>query len=141
MLLSQLSLEMTSDGQQTTQHSTGVDVSASTNDAEQLKMNTCIDSLSERIESALTTQQHDIKQQFHYVRSMLHHTVKMDDNISKASSIDADELTTANEFVDQLRMHLPQWIDMRSSIEVDEAIQQFASKFYRGEICDNCFDD
>jgi hypothetical protein len=127
---------MTPDGQQIQSPSnnatTIITPSSTENDPDQRKLTSCIDSLSERIESALTAQQHDIKQQFHYVRSMLHHNNRMDDRLVSTDTVDVDELATANDFVDQLRSQLPQWIEMRSSIEVDEAIQLFAGKFYRG---------
>ncbi|VDM99093.1 unnamed protein product, partial [Onchocerca ochengi] len=44
------------------------------------------------------------------------------------------EIETANCYIDELRNAIPKWLQIKSTIEIDEAIQEFASNFFSGTI-------
>lgn len=43
-----------------------------------------------------------------------------------------DEIETANYYTNEIYKMVPKWLQIKSTFEVDEAIQEFASSFFSG---------
>uniref|UniRef100_A0A914X890 Uncharacterized protein n=1 Tax=Plectus sambesii TaxID=2011161 RepID=A0A914X890_9BILA len=140
LLLPQLSLENDSIGGESTAQTPVTDQpfvveaaaspAATDNGGEEKEadMDSCMSSLAQRIGSVMDSNRVDLRQQFQYVQSAL----KKDEERSGPRSPDDDiSVATARRFVRALLDRLPALMKMRCTIEVDEAIQLFASEFYK----------